>query len=161
MQRFRPWRPTAVLLLLLPACGPEPEPYDEVADVQQLMLSVLEPAAETYWDAVGTILDQHGAMEIRPESDAEWEAVVAAAYVMAESGNLLMMPGRAQDDGAWMSMSQALVDIGRDAIAAAQARDADAVFTVGGDVYLVCTHCHATYALETLRPNDERANGGS
>ncbi len=149
--------------VLIAGCTSEPatEPYTAVADVQQLMLSVLEPAAEVYWDAVGTIIDRYGTIEIRPETDAEWEAVTNAAYVMAETGNLLMMPERALDDGSWVAMSRAMVEIGREAIAAAEARNTEAVFTVGGDVYQVCTDCHATYALETLRPNDERTESGS
>jgi hypothetical protein len=29
---------------------------------------------------------------------------------------------------------------------------------MGAEVYYVCTNCHATYAVESLRPNDVRAN---
>ena len=55
-------------------------------------------------------------------------------------------------------MSQALVDVGRQAIDVADARDESGVFDVGAEVYQVCTNCHASFALETLRPNDERVN---
>ena len=122
------------------------------------MLTVVEPAAEVYWDAVGTIIDLEGTTEIRPQSVEEWEAVRNAAYVIAESGNLLMMQGRAEDHPAWIPMSQALVDVGRQAIEAANAMDEAAVFDVGAEIYYVCSNCHASFALETLRPNDERAN---
>ena len=54
-------------------------------------------------------------------------------------------------------MSKALVDIGRRAVEVAEARDEQAVFDVGAEMYFVCTQCHATYALETLRPSDDRA----
>ena len=70
-----------------------------------------------------------------------------------------MMKERALDDGPWIGFAQALVDVGRRAIDAAEARNPDAVFEVGGDAYLVCTNCHATYAVETLRPSDPRADG--
>ena len=80
-----------------------------------------------------------------------------AAFVVAEAGNLLMMDGRALDDGPWMTMSQALIDIGRRAVEVAEERDEQAVFDVGAEMYFVCTQCHATYALETLRPSDDRA----
>lgn len=152
----------AVALLVGAACSSpegEADPYRPVGDVQELMVSVVEPAAETYWDAVGYIMDiNEGNTEIRPQSLEEWEAVRNAAYVVAESGNLLMMDGRALDHPAWIPMSQALVDVGREAIAAAEALDEEAVFDVGADVYQVCTNCHATFALEILRPSDERAN---
>lgn len=150
-------------VLLLFGCGadtgddPAPE-YDLVTDVQGLMVSVVEPAAETYWDAVGTVMDEDGVHDFRPETDEEWEAVRHAAFVVAESGNLLMMEGRAVDHGRWMALSRDMIRVGRQAIAAADARDPDAVFEAGGEVYLVCSECHASYAIETLRPNDARSD---
>jgi hypothetical protein len=68
------------------------------------------------------------------------------------------MEGYALDDGAWMAMSRALVDVGRQAVEAAESRSLDAVFDMGAEVYYVCTNCHATYAAESLRPNDTRVN---
>lgn len=127
--------------------------FSPVADVQELMAQVVEPAADIYWDAVGWISDANGTTYIHPESPEEWEAVRNAALVVAESGNLLMMDGRAVDEGAWMGMSQSLVDVGRRAIDIAEARDEQGVFDVGAEIYEVCTNCHARYALETLRPN--------
>ena len=144
-----------LLLTLLSGCSadaPE-EGMTAVADVQELMATVLEPAAEVYWDAVGWIIDASGTTEIRPSSPEEWEAVRNAAFVIAESGNLLMMEGRALDQDAWMTLSRSLIDVGRRAIEAAEARDDMAVFDMGAEVYYVCTACHSTYALETLRPN--------
>jgi hypothetical protein len=129
-----------------------------VGDVQQLMASVVEPAAEVYWDAVGVIVDAEGEHQMAPTTDEEWLAVTSAAYMVAESGNLLMMEGYALDDGAWMAMSRALVDVGRQAVEAAESRSLDAVFDMGAEVYYVCTNCHATYAAESLRPNDTRVN---
>ena len=143
-------------LLLLPilaiaGCSPEPEPYEAVADVQQLMVSVIEPAADHYWDSVGTILTIEGTEEIAPENTAEWAAVRDAAMVIAESGNLLLMPGRVQEDEQWTSLSLALITTGREAMAAAEARDTEAVFNAGGEVYLVCSECHAAFAPDALR----------
>lgn len=127
-------------------------PFVAAADSRQLMLSVLEPAAEVYWDAVGFIWDMEGTHEIEPRTAEEWEAVENAAWVLAESGNLLLLQERVQGDH-WVAMSRSMIGIGMRAVEAAQARDADRVFEVGGDVYLVCTGCHAVYATETLRPN--------
>jgi hypothetical protein len=122
------------------------------------MAGVVEPAAEVYWDAVGVIVDSAGEHQLAPQNDEEWLAVRAAAYTVAEAGNLLMMPERALDQGAWIAMSQALVEAGQRAIEAADARSLDGVFDMGAEMYYVCTNCHGTYALETLRPNDARAN---
>ena len=83
---------------------------------------------------------------------------VAAAYAVAEAGNLLMMPERALDQGPWITMSQALVEVGQRAVEAADSRSLDAVFDMGAEMYYVCTNCHGAYAIGTLRPNDARAN---
>lgn len=152
-------RPAALACLLLLACGQDrgdstrPE---AVADVKQLMTAILEPAAEVYWDASGTIIDERGTHELAPTTDEEWAGVWRAALVIAESGNLLMLEGRARDRDAWMTLSRALVTVGKQAVAAAIARDPAAVLEVGGQVYEACTACHAAYALETLRPSDSR-----
>lgn len=145
----------SVMPLALPACAddPGPPPFAAVADSRQLMLSVIEPAAEVYWDAVGVIMDLEGTYSVMPRTPEEWEAVENAAFILAESGNLLLLEARAQGRGHWAAMSQAMIEVGRQAVEAAQARDADAVFEAGGEVYLVCTGCHAVYATETLRPN--------
>lgn len=145
----------ALALLGLPGCtdAPEPSRFAAVADARQLMLSVIEPAAEVYWDAVGVIMDEEGTRHIEPRTEGEWEAVENAAFVLAESGNLLLLEERAQGRDPWRAMSRGMIEIGRRAVAAARARDPDAVFEAGGDVYLVCTGCHAVYATETLRPS--------
>ena len=78
-----------------------------------------------------------------------------AAFVVAESGNLMMMPGRAIDDELYASFAQAMVTVGQKAIEVAEARDEMAVFDVGAEMYSVCTGCHATYALELQRPATE------
>ena len=139
--------------ILLFGCTAAEEPYTPVANLQELMSTVVDPAADFYWDAVGWIIDASGIEEIRPESPEEWDLVRNAAFVVAESGNLMMMEGRAFDEEAWFAYSQALVSVGRRAIEAAEARDEQGVFDVGAEIYAVCTGCHSTYALETLRPN--------
>lgn len=136
------------------ACGgPAPPPLRQVADVKQLMQFVVEPAADLYWDGVGTIIDPSGVTEFKPETEGEWDALVNSAYVLAESGNLLMIGARPRDGGEWMRMSRAMVDIGEKAIRAAESRDPQAVFDVGAEVYETCTACHASYAADLARPN--------
>ena len=166
MNRISFARSRGAVALLLPilvaACADSAEeaetPYMPVGDLAQLMAGVVEPAAEVYWDAVGVIVDTAGEHQMAPQNEEEWLAVRAAAYTVAESGNLLMLPGYRLDDAAWITMSQSLIEIGERAIEAADARSLDAVFDMGAEMYYVCTNCHASYAGETLRPTDTRAN---
>lgn len=147
----------AVAATVTSACGaPAPPPFRHVADTKQLMRAILEPAADEYWDAVGTIYEPSGTTEIRPHSEADWESIVGRAYVIAESGNLLMLGPRAKDGGEWMALSRALVDVGEKAIRAAEARNPQAVFDVGAEVYDACTNCHAKYSPEVGRMSSAR-----
>jgi hypothetical protein len=135
------------------------QPFTLVADLPDLMTTIVDPAADTYWDAVGWIIDASGTTEIRPESPEEWEAVRNAAYQVAESGNLMMMAGRGYDEAAWTTFSQAMISVGQRAIEAAEARDEMGVFDVGAELYGVCNGCHETYASETLRPSGGGGGG--
>jgi hypothetical protein len=148
--------------MLFAACADSGEqadaPYMPVGDLAQLMAGVVDPAADVYWEAVGVIVDSTGDHQMAPQNEEDWLAVRAAAYTVAESGNLLMLPGYRLDNAAWITMSQQLVEIGERAVEAADARSLDAVFDTGAEMYYVCTNCHATYAGETLRPTDTRAN---
>ena len=141
-----------VLPILLSGCTAAEEPYIPVANLQELMAAVVDPAADFYWDAVGWIVDSTGTEEIRPRSPEAWDSVRNAAFVVAESGNLMMMRGRAIPEETFTTYAQAMVEVGRKAIEVAEARDPLAVFDVGAEMYAVCTGCHATYALETIRP---------
>ena len=143
------------------AAGAEQEAattYMPTGDLADLMNGVVEPAAEVIWDAVGVIVDADGEHQLAPQTEEDWLMLRFAAYTVAESGNLLMMPERALDQGAWVTMSQQLVEMGQRAIEATDARNLDAIFDVGAEIYYVCTNCHGAYAMETLRPNDTRTN---
>lgn len=142
---------TAVLLvagsfLFSTGCGgPEPPPFKPVADVKQLMQSVVDPAADGVWESVSTILDVRGVTEIRPKTDEEWAAVRNSAITVMEAGNLLMMVPRAKDGDRWMQRSRALVDAGEIAVRAAEAKNPDRVFEAGGELYAACATCHQQY----------------
>ena len=141
----------ASLVLGLFLCGcnaaPAPPPFKPVADVKQLMTTVIDPAADVIWAAVGVIDSEKGVEEHAPKTDEEWAVVRNSAYIMAESGNLMMMSPRAKDAGEWMKHSQALIDAGIKTIRVTDARDKDALFTVGGEVYEVCANCHRAYLV--------------
>lgn len=153
-------RSLAVVLLVVGGVGcgspPAPPPYRPVADVKTMMTTIMEPAAEVYWDAVGTIIDETGVHDFEPRTIEEWEAVRNAAYALAETGNLLIMPGRAKDSGEWTQLSVGLMTSAQEAIRAAEARDTSAVFDAGAELYYACTNCHAKYSPEILRPNSSQ-----
>jgi hypothetical protein len=129
-----------------PAAGP---PFQVAFNNKQLMDWIIDPNADFLWDSVGTITTAQGREEIQPKTDEEWAAVRNAAAVLVESGNLLMMEGRARDKDDWMIVSRGLADAAATAVEAAEAKDVDALFDAGGAVYEACTACHAKYVVET------------
>jgi hypothetical protein len=139
----------AVLLVCLATAGctqqADAPPYKPTASLVQLMEGPIAHATEVYWGAVSTVVDKDGIHENFPGNDEEWEAVWAAGITIGESGNLLMMSGRSKDNDEWMRLSAALVDVGMEAAAAAEAKDPEKVLEVGERVYNVCTECHMKY----------------
>lgn len=148
-----------VLVLLAPlvaACGgPAPPPLRLDADVKQLMAAVIDPNADIVWDAVGTI-DTPGFTEhIYPTTNEDWDRVASAAWVLNESANSLMIGNRPKDTTDWMQFSREMSEQSLRAVRAAEARDADTLFTVGGDIYEACTNCHAHYNLDLTKPAEQ------
>ena len=97
-----------------------------------LMQAMLIPASNALFNVARQV----------PEDDAGWDAVRNHAVILAESGNLLMIGGRAEDSEVWMETSGALADAGEAALAAALARDIDAITSVGDQIIDACERCH-------------------
>lgn len=137
------------LACTLPACGDPPgPPFKPMADVKELMVSMVDPAADVFWDSVGTVISEEGVDEWYPRTDEEWAKVRHSAVVIMESGNLLMIGPRARDNEVWMEMSRGLVDAGIAALAAVDSKDPEAVFAVGETVYVACDRCHERYWID-------------
>jgi hypothetical protein len=126
-------------------CGPAPPPYKPVADVKQMMQGIVDPSADVVWESVATIFTKDHVEERRPRTTEEWAHVRSNAMILTESGNLLMMAPRAKDGGDWMKMAQALVDVASVALRAADAKDAEGLLKVGGEIDETCENCHKKY----------------
>ncbi len=119
-------------------------PFEVVADAHDTMMHILEPAADVIWDSAGYIITIEGEQNLAPTTDELWTEVVNASMVIAESGNLLMLPGRSQ--GAdWNAYAVGMIQTGKLAIEAAENQDAEALFDAGGRIYQVCRACHNQY----------------
>src|ERR1700688_3257279 len=82
------------------------ETFPPVATVRQLMLDLIHPSSNDILLAI---------FRGGPKDEKEWAAVRRSAMTLAESGNLLMMQGRARDEGDWMKDAKLLVDVGNSA----------------------------------------------
>jgi hypothetical protein len=110
-------------------------PFKVVASVRQIMTAITIPASDAVFGAAGDA----------PKSDKEWEKVQQSALALAESGNLLMLPGRSRDSQDWVKESQAMIDAALLAVRAAQAKNTDAISDAGDKIYATCESCHKRY----------------
>jgi hypothetical protein len=119
-------------------------PTRNVGTMSELMVRIIYPAS----DALFYIESR------TPKTDSEWGALEGQALMLAESANLLMMPGRARDQKQWMTDSRQMLDAAAGALAAAKKRDVDGIVFVGEKLLESCTSCHKTY-----RPNYGKPKG--
>lgn len=137
------------LILLLSACAQDEKsapPFKPVSDMPDLMQRILDPAADVIWASAGTIITIEGSQELAPTTEEGWELVARNAAILAEAGNLLMLPGRVKGDD-WLEYSSGLIEVGVLALEAAEKQDSDALFDAGGRIYQVCLGCHNQYVV--------------
>lgn len=141
----------AAAALLATGCGQPPEtepPVQPVGDMRETMVWVLDPAADALWGATGFVITADGEEDLTPTTEEGWAAVRHGAAVLAESGNLLLMPHLMPEGDAapWIEFSHGMTRIALQAMEAADDKDSEALFEIGGHLYNVCVACHQVYA---------------
>ena len=150
----------AVYGLSMMAQTPSTNAAQEVrADLNQLMRGVLYPAANVVFFAqaenpgdVKPVPGHDPSMATDPLTSTfgGWQAIENAALALAESANLLLVPGRVCSNGApapitdpaWATFVQEVRDAGMQAYTAAQAKDRDKLIDLSETVSAACAHCH-------------------
>ena len=129
---------------LLAGCGGGTQAPDQT--VQQLMADVVQPTTEIYWDSVQYISDEQGNHDIFPKTDEEWKRTKDAATEVGRLARLLRTAPYAEGRGEdWIQISTSLEEVSKMAEQAAEDRDVEKVFEVGGTIYNVCSACHMVY----------------
>jgi hypothetical protein len=112
--------------------------YQSVGTMSQLMINIVYPTSNDIF----YVLRQ-------PEkTQQQWDQLANSALMLAESGNLLMMPGRSRDNDMWVKDAKLLVDVGAAAYKAAKAKDLDGLAALSDQLNTSCVQCHQDY-----RPN--------
>jgi hypothetical protein len=112
--------------------------FQRVGTMSQLMVDVIYPTSDSIF-----YIEREP-----PKNDVDWERIRQNALTLAESANLLMIPGRARDDAKWMADAKLMLDAGAAAYRAAVARDMPALVGLNQQLYEACVTCHMDY-----RPN--------
>lgn len=117
-------------------------PTRNVGSMSDLMVKIIYPTS----DALFYIESR------TPKTDAEWTALEGQALMLAESANLLMMPGRARDQKQWMADARLMLDAGAAAVTAARTRNVEAISALSEQLLESCTSCHRHYRPGYGRP---------
>ena len=110
-------------------------PTRNVGSMSDLMVKIIYPTS----DALFYIESR------TPKDEAEWNAFEGQMLMLAESANLLMMPGRARDQKLWMADAKLMLDAGAAAVTAAKAKDVAAIAALSDQLMESCTSCHRHY----------------
>ena len=160
-------RTVLTLSLMMSACGlsliaqtPTNAAQQVHADLNQLMRGVLYPAANVVFSAQADnpaevqflARDRDPTMSTDPLTNTfgGWVAVENAALALAESANLLLIPGRSCSNGvpvptkdpAWAMFVQEVRDASMKAYKAAQAKDQDRMIEISEKLSAACAGCH-------------------
>ena len=141
------------------AAGPVPTPHGNLA---QIMRGIPFPASNLIFDtqtndpaAAAKPSDAAGASATQQFSGVYggWQAVENSGLAIAETANLLLVPGRLCQNGKpvpndredFKKFTQGLIDAGMAAYKAAQSKNLDAMVEVAGTVSDACAACHEVY----------------
>ena len=112
-----------------------PPPFQTVGSMRQLMIDIIYPTSDAIF-----YVDREP-----PKTEKEWGDLRGQALMLAESGNLLMLDGRARDQKNWILESKMLIDIGGKAYKAAQAKDIAGIQALNDSLNAACVVCHYQY----------------
>ena len=142
------------------------------AGIQDIMAYMIDPAADFLWASVSTTVNDQGTEEHQPRTDVEWNEVRKHAVILTEAANLVMMDGRhvaregqqledhgttgnltaaeseaaiAADRATFESFAQALRDVGKQMLAAADHREPQGIIDAGDTMDQVCEGCHLKF----------------
>jgi len=110
-------------------------PTRNIGTVSDLMVKIIYPAS----DALFYIESR------TPTTEAEWTVLEGQALMVAESANLLMLPGRARDQQQWMADSKLMLEAGAAAATAVKDKKVEAIVALSDQLMESCTSCHRHY----------------
>jgi hypothetical protein len=137
-----------------------------VTTVNQLMHAILFPLGNTVFfaqseDPDALIRDPMPSTSTNPLTGlyGGWQAVENSALALAESADLLLIPGRSCSNGEVVNVGDAdwirfVDDYRQKSVAAYEAaltKDMDAMVDASGGLFEACSACHRVYRREPIR----------
>jgi hypothetical protein len=150
--------------------APAAPPFRPVASIREVMNSVIDPSVDEVWNAVKSVVDDGRLTDHAPVKDEEWAEVRRHALVVIEAANLLLMHDRPvappgapslapgveltpeeirslidENPDGWNFYVQEFQDSMKPALAAIDAKNAQALFDAGEKIDTTCENCHSTF----------------
>ena len=144
--------------------------FRPTATIEEIMQSIIDPAADAVWDAVVTEVTAAGTTTTQPETDGDWTGLRREAIILIEATNLLLIEGRAvaapesrselpgidlepaeiesllaNDRETWTRLVSGLHASGVEILHAVDTADVDALLEAGANLDLACEACHSAY----------------
>jgi hypothetical protein len=110
-------------------------PARNVGSMSDLMVKIIYPTSDALFYVESRT----------PKDEAEWNAFEGQMLMLAESANLLMMPGRARDQKQWMADARLMLDAGALAVKAAKTKNVESISALSDQLLESCTTCHKHY----------------
>jgi hypothetical protein len=110
-------------------------PTRNVGSMSELMVKIIYPTSDALFYVESRT----------PKTESEWTALEGQALMLAESANLLMMPGRARDQKQWMADAKLMLDAGAAAVKAVKSKNVEAISALSDQLLESCTSCHRHY----------------
>ena len=153
-----------------PAPSPAAPPFRPVASIREVMNSVIDPSVDEVWNAVKSVVDDGRLTDHAPVKDEDWAEVRRHALVVTEAANLLLMRNRPvappgapslapgveltpeeiralidKNPEGWDFYVQQFQDSLKPALAAIDAKNAQALFEAGDEIDTTCENCHSVF----------------
>ncbi len=136
-------------LLALVGCSGGSGDRDRRIATNTLMVDELDVAADGIWEHSGYVITEaEGEVSLFPSTDEGWAKVAKATRDIEAIAYRLAEAPYAVDDHDWPEIALGLVDAATAARTAVEARDEDALFNAGGQLYRVCLACHERYMTD-------------
>jgi hypothetical protein len=153
--------------------GPAP-----VGTIREVMHGIVEYQANVVFNAVTVTVSAAGTEEKQPRTDEDWDVVEHAALTLAESANLLTVPGRtvatpeeekadpvpgelpptqiqakiAANQDLWLQHVRDLQAAALEALKITHDRNVEGLFNIGEKIDQACESCH----LEFWYPDEKK-----
>lgn len=161
------------------------EDLTPVLSIRELMAHVIDPTANTIFDAAVVDVSASGTTTTIPVSDEDWLKVERGLLLLAETSNLMKMPRQVApagappeepppgeppaelspaqiqtmidgDRGRWNEKADGMRKVALASMMLIKGRDPESLFKVGGDIHEACEACHLEYWYPGDKPAVDR-----